>query len=157
MENIEMMLLRDKVACYEKQISDMKKELDSAKAELVEIRNYAEKMRTDLINRDGTEMFNTLMENSHGKAKELLSKRVYHALCCVEINKEKYKHELPDNPIDVAKMLIESTITIKAGPIQKTLRMNCPDEYESDRYSKNDLKQIAEHLLVYCNGSGRED
>lgn len=63
------------------------------------------------------------------------------------------KPELPLEPIEVAAMLIKSTVTHKANPIQKAFNKNCPDEYEADRYSKEDLRQIAEHLLVYCNNA----
>lgn len=61
------------------------------------------------------------------------------------------KQELPLEPIDVATMLIKATVTCKSSPFQKAFNANCPDEYEEDRYSDEDLKQIAEHLLVYCN------
>ena len=30
------------------------------------------------------------------------------------------------------------------------------DEYEADRYSEENLRQIAEHLLVYCNHTEAE-
>lgn len=64
---------------------------------------------------------------------------------------QQNKPEPPLDPIDVAKMLINATITRKSTPFQKAFNENCPDEYEDDRYSGNDLRQIAEHLLVYCN------
>lgn len=62
------------------------------------------------------------------------------------------KLELPEEPIEVATMLIKATVTCKckSNPFQKAFNANCPDEYETDRYSDEDLKQIAEHLLVYC-------
>lgn len=61
------------------------------------------------------------------------------------------KQELPLEPIEVATMLIKATVTCKPNPFQKVFNVNCPDEYEADRYADEDLKQIAEHLLVYCN------
>lgn len=61
------------------------------------------------------------------------------------------KQELPLEPIEVATMLIKATVTCKSNPFQRTFNVNCPDEYEADRYADEDLKQIAEHLLVYCN------
>lgn len=64
------------------------------------------------------------------------------------------KQELPLEPIDVAVMLIKATVSCKANSIQKAF--SCPEEYESDMYSKEDLLQIAEHLLVYCNNAGVE-
>lgn len=61
------------------------------------------------------------------------------------------KQELPIEPIEVAAMLIKATITRQTTQIQKAFNKNCPDEYEADRYSNEDLRQIADHLLVYCN------
>lgn len=53
--------------------------------------------------------------------------------------------ELPAEPIKVADMLIDARET----------RINCmtEKEYERQIYDKQQLKQIAEHLLVYCNNS----
>jgi len=64
------------------------------------------------------------------------------------------KQELPLEPIEVAAMLIKSTVTRKANSIQKAF--NCTDKYEDDRYSNDDLLQIAEHLLVYCKNAEEE-
>lgn len=61
------------------------------------------------------------------------------------------KQELPLEPIEVATMLVKATITRKTTPLQKAFNANLPDEYEADRYSDEDLCQIATHLLVYCN------
>lgn len=53
------------------------------------------------------------------------------------------KQELPDDPIKVAEMLIYATYK----------RTNCMTgkEYDKALYEPWKLKQIAEHLLVYCN------
>lgn len=53
------------------------------------------------------------------------------------------KPELPDEPIKVAEMLIYATYK----------RTNCMTgkEYDKVFYELWKLKQIAEHLLVYCN------
>lgn len=64
------------------------------------------------------------------------------------------KLSLPAEPIEVAAMLIKSTITIKANPIQKAFNKDCLDELEVDRYSGEDLMKIAQHLMVYC---GKEE
>lgn len=52
------------------------------------------------------------------------------------------KQELPEEPIKVAEMLISSTDTY-------TNFLGKEQEYKI--YNKSELKQIAEHLLVYCN------
>lgn len=53
------------------------------------------------------------------------------------------KQELPEEPIMVADMLIYATYK----------RTNCMTgkEYDKKLYEPWELKQIAEHLLVYCN------
>lgn len=71
--------------------------------------------------------------------------------------KQELKHNLSAEPIDVASMLIKATRTVKTNPIKKVLAQNIPDEYETEKYSKSDLRQIAEHLLAYCNNSENEE
>lgn len=52
------------------------------------------------------------------------------------------RHKLPSEPIDVASMLIT------AGG---TCRDMFGREGTYEIYTESDLRQIAEHLLVYCN------
>ena len=66
------------------------------------------------------------------------------------------QQELPLEPIDVASMLIKETVLCKTNPFQKAFNEGGPDEYEADRYSEENLRQIAEHLLVYCNHTEAE-
>lgn len=61
---------------------------------------------------------------------------------------EEYLFELPSSPIDVAKMLIDSSVKF-TNVFGK--------EREAERYDKQELRQIAQHLLVYCNGGGVEE
>lgn len=157
MGNSDLDELKDKVNCYEKQIADMQAHIDCLKAELRDAQFYSDKLKQELEMKDGTKMFETLMENSSGEAKELLSRHLYDNLCCVEINKEVMKFELPTAPIDVAAMLIRETVTLKASPLKKVFTPNGTDEYEVEMYSKSDLRQIAEHLLVYCNSHKESD
>lgn len=149
--------LQDKVNCYEKQISDMQEHIDCLKAELRDAQFYSDKLKQELEMKDGTKMFDTLMENSSGEAKELLSRHLYESLCCVEMNREKMMLELPTAPIDVAAMLIRETVRSKTSPMQKVFNPNAPDEYETDKYSPKDLREIAEHLLAYCNNTNKEE
>lgn len=57
------------------------------------------------------------------------------------------KQELPEEPIRVADMLIYATDTY-------TDFLGKKQEYKV--YDKSELKQIAEHLLVYCNHAEME-
>lgn len=57
--------------------------------------------------------------------------------------------ELPIDPIEVAQMLINSTYEYESSTLEKAL-YKCGDTRTTERYSIDDLEQIAEHLLVYC-------
>lgn len=63
--------------------------------------------------------------------------------------------ELPTDPIEVAQMLINATFEYEASNLEKAL-FKCDDTRTTERYSIDDLEQIAEHLLVYCKHN-RED
>ena len=57
--------------------------------------------------------------------------------------------ELPCEPISVAEILINAKVEYEPVSWQKALFKNrC--ECFADKYSDDDLEQIAEHLLVYC-------
>ena len=64
--------------------------------------------------------------------------------------------ELPTDPIEVAQMLINSTYEYELSALDKAL-YKCGDTRTTERYSIDDLEQIAEHLLVYCKYSRKED
>ena len=59
--------------------------------------------------------------------------------------------ELPSEPIKVAEMLIDATETYETSRLAK--KFGAGDTTTYKLYSKADLRQIAEHLLVYCNNS----
>ncbi len=140
----------------DKLVSEMQSHIDCLKAELLEVQCHSDKLKQELAMKDGTKMFDTLMENSSGEARELLSRHLYENLCCVELNQANGLI-LPSEPIDVASMLIKATRTVKTNPIKKVLAQNIPDEYETEKYSKSDLRQIAKHLLAYCKNVENED
>ena len=61
------------------------------------------------------------------------------------------KVELPHEPIKVAEMLIDATGTYKTNSLSRAFGAGDTGIY--NLYSKSDLRQIAEHLLVYCNNA----
>lgn len=61
------------------------------------------------------------------------------------------KIELPHEPIKVAETLIDATGTYKTNSLSRAFGAGDIGTY--NLYSKSDLRQIAEHLLVYCNNS----
>lgn len=88
--------------------------------------------------------------------KERQIKEMQSHIDCLKAELEEVQQnrvDLPLEPIEVAAMLIKATVTRETNSLQKAFNKNCPDEYEDDRYTKEDLRQIAEHLLVYCNNA----
>ena len=61
------------------------------------------------------------------------------------------KIELPHDPIKVAETLIDATGTYKTNSLSRAFGAGDTGTY--NLYSKSDLRQIAEHLLVCCNNS----
>ena len=59
--------------------------------------------------------------------------------------------ELPSEPIKVAEMLIDATETYETSRLAK--KFGAGDTTTYKLYSNADLRQIAEHLLVYGNNS----
>lgn len=58
-------------------------------------------------------------------------------------------YELPAEPIDCATMLINATIEYENSPFLKAIKGQ--GKSRTAYYSPDELRQIAEHLLVYCN------
>lgn len=56
--------------------------------------------------------------------------------------------ELPIAPIECATMLINSYFEYETSMVQKAF--GAGDKAFAERYSPSELKQIAQHLLVYC-------
>ena len=64
--------------------------------------------------------------------------------------------ELPCEPISVAEMLINAKIEYEPTSLQKAL-FKTEGKCLADKYSNDDLEQIAEHLLVYCKHNREDD
>ena len=64
------------------------------------------------------------------------------------------KIQLPSEPINVAAMLIDAQGTYKTNSLSRAFGSGDTGTY--NLYSKSDLRQIAEHLLVYCNNAEDE-
>ena len=61
----------------------------------------------------------------------------------------KETSELPFDPLECANYLINATYERETNGIERAFQ-NLPDKVNSDRYTIDDLEQIAEHLLIYC-------
>lgn len=56
--------------------------------------------------------------------------------------------DLPESPIECATLLIDSCFEYDASSFQRAFGMG--EKACDKRYSVSELRQIAEHLLVYC-------
>lgn len=73
------------------------------------------------------------------------------------MNKEKGIYELlPDEPVDVAAMLIKATIVTDAPVFAPLSPMLEGKTVAIPKYDPVQLQEIAEHLLVYCNAQERD-
>lgn len=64
---------------------------------------------------------------------------------------------LPTEPIKIADILISATYTRKKGNMEMAMCKafgNNADTAVESVYSVSELRQIAEHLLIYCNANG---
>ncbi len=57
--------------------------------------------------------------------------------------------DLPPEPIQCAAMLIERSFEYETSAVQRAF--GAGEKAKAKYYSVDELRQIAEHLLVYCN------
>lgn len=62
---------------------------------------------------------------------------------------------LPDEPIDVASMLINATITVEPSKFGTLSPLHDKKPQIFAKYDTNQLREIAEHLLAYCKAQER--
>ena len=80
--------------------------------------------------------------NKFGEENESLKQRI------AELE-SKETSELPFDPLECANYIINATYERETNGIERTFH-NLPEKVNSDRYTIDDLEQIAEHLLIYC-------
>lgn len=126
----------------------LKVEIDKKNCQIAEMQKYIDCLKTDLENAQLEQKAEKreLRTRCTESARDNFDNHLYGLLHIVgrEELKEKAKN-LPTEPIKVAEMLIDAT----------EHRTNCMagKEYDKPVYEKWQLKQIAEHLLVYCNAN----
>lgn len=57
--------------------------------------------------------------------------------------------DLPFDPLERANYLINATYERETSTLERGIK-GLPDKVNSDRYTIDELEQIAEHLLIYC-------
>ena len=75
--------------------------------------------------------------------------------CIVGGKKSQDELSLPDEPVDVAAMLIKATIVTDAPVFAPLSPMLESKLVAIPKYDPVQLQEIAEHLLVYCNAQER--
>lgn len=71
-----------------------------------------------------------------------------------------FQEGYPTEPIKIADTLINATYTREKGDMEKVFHKafgNDSDTVEEDVFDISELRQIAEHLLVYCNHNGEAE
>nr|DAG52483.1 MAG TPA: hypothetical protein [Caudoviricetes sp.] len=71
------------------------------------------------------------------------------------VHKNQDDFALPDEPIDAASMLINATITVEPSKFGRLSPLHDKEPQNFAKYDTNQLREIAEHLLVYCEAQER--
>ena len=124
--NGDFVSLKDYEA-LENKVQKIKCELDKTYNQLMEVEKDAQERIAEL--------------KSELEVKDNLLK-IKNGLCGNDV-------ELPCEPISVAEMLINAKIEYEPTSLQKVL-FKTEGKCLADKFSDDDLEQIAEHLLVYC-------
>lgn len=75
--------------------------------------------------------------------------------CVIGGKKNQDDLMLPDEPIDVARKLIQATVTTKVPKCGVLYSGMETESIEIIKYDVVQLQEIAEHLLAYCNAQER--
>lgn len=132
--------LQSEIEKYRKTFEDAKKERD---CQIAEYQNRTEKDKTELERAKNTiNQIDDILEKLFGVQHDVGKLDEFEKILSERI-KGNVTDFLPTEPIKVAEMLINAS----------KKRTNCMTGKEYDKYifEKWQLRQIAEHLLVYCN------
>lgn len=128
--------LENEIKEKQDEINHTKKQFDRSQTTITQIDEILE------------ELFGVTHETTNpGEFKEILTDKII----------QNIADFLPSEPIKVADMLISATYTRKKGNMEMALHKafgNNADTVTENVYSVSELRQIAEHLLVYCNANG---
>ena len=128
-------VFKDKIANLEKQIANMQAEKNVLRTRCME------SARDNFDN--GIYGCLTIVKSNELEAE---NKELKQHIAELESNETV---ELPFDPLECANHLINATYERETNGLERTFH-NLPERVNSDRYTVDDLEQIAEHLLVYC-------
>ena len=131
---------------FEDKIARLDKENKALNSYLVQ----REQDSTDMIAEQGDEisMLKSLIDNYRDAESKLFDENKELKQRIVELESKEIV-ELPFNPLECANYLINATYERETSSLERGVK-GLPDKVNSDRYTVDDLEQIAEHLLVYC-------
>lgn len=75
--------------------------------------------------------------------------------CVIGGKKNQDDLMLPDEPIDVARKLIQATVTAEIPKYGELYQVLETESLEIPKYDVIQLREIAEHLLAYCKAQER--
>ena len=127
----------DKV--FEDKIAELKKDYKTASELLGKYQQGNESLKKRVVE---LEDFSCQAEQETESLVEKLKQRI------AELE-SKETSELPFDPLECANYLINATYERETSTLERGFK-GLPDKVNSDRYTVDDLEQIAEHLLVYC-------
>ena len=106
----------------------------------------------DKVFEDKIEELKKLVDDYHSSERELFDEKNSLKQRIAELEAElesKKTTDLPFDPMETANYLINATYERETNGIERSFA-KLPDKISEDKYSIDDLEQIAEHLLIYC-------
>lgn len=154
----EVSRLQSEVEKYRKAFEHAKKERD---CQVAEYKNRAGKDKTELERAKNTiNQIDDILEKLFGVRHDTVDKPDEFEKILTDRVKENVVDSLSTEPIKVSDMLINATYTREKGDMEKALHKafgNDSDTVEENVFDISELRQIAEHLLVYCNHNGEAE
>lgn len=144
--------LQSEAKKYRKAFEGAKKDRD---CQVAEYRNRTEKDRTEIERAKNTiNQIDDILEKLFGVRHDVGKPDEFEKILSERI-KGNITDFLPREPIKVADMLINAEGEYERNPIEKAF---CGTDKGAYRiFEVSELRQIAEHLLVYCNHNGEEE
>ena len=124
---------------FEDKIAELKKDYKTASELLGKYQQENESLKKRVVE---LENFSCQAEQETESLVEKLKQRI------AELESGKTS-ELPFDPLECANYLINATYERETNSLERGLK-GLPEKVDSDRYTVDELEQIAEHLLVYC-------
>lgn len=125
----------DKHGITYQEILDMLSQNDKLKKEISDLESLMQK-RDEFL-----EIKNIQIEELKQRIEELESQKTI---------------DLPFDPMECANYLINATYERETSSLERAFE-KVPNKVNSDKYTIDDLEQIAEHLLVYCKHNKEDE